>query len=238
MPSNSPPNHFTPLIPDFPFFHEETQDIYKLERDLFRSMSRELTTQKGVQCQYYVTTLDTDSNRGMVTTEDLDRKIERKFTVQTYFALPQEDFYTFAPVGMEFINDFRIQIEFEHFAAVSQYNSTMTSAVYESIVPKAGDLIFSQFNKTFYEIVSVKQNDGQFLKYQSIWSLYVREMKDEKMDTSGNIEPGDIINRFNNVPDIFNISAAVEEIFREDVAFDPPEDDPAPPPNSNFMGGW
>lgn len=230
---------FTPLTPNFPFYHEETQSsAYDVERQVFRDRAREITFQKGVQCQYYVTTT-TAGGRNDILGEDTNRMVVRKFTLQTYFILPQEDFYTNVPQGMEFLNDFRIQTEMAHFSEVSKYNDTMTSAIYPPMPsPKAGDLIYSGFNKTFYEILAVKQNDGQFLKTQNLWSMYVREMVDEKLLTTDLISAGDVINSYNNIPDTFNISAAVEEIFREEIQYDPSETETPPPENTNFGGGW
>ncbi len=230
---------YSPIIPNTTYFRENRTSAYDVESSLFRSFAREAFALHGVEMQYYETSYDTSSNLNVIFAEDrTPRYITRKFTVQTYFELPNEK-YNIQVFGMAFLDNIIVSIEKEHFTSASTYESTMTSAIYDPIIPREADLFFAPFNNTFYEIVSVKQNTNQFLKRQHLWNIEMKVMKNIQINVSATVvsaaDSNDLEVLEEMLLDVFAANQAVSAVA-PDVLYQP--GDIETPPGPGLFNGW
>ncbi len=213
------------------FFQEERID-YNREKTLFSLLATEAINLKGVPMIYYVNSFNTSRDR--LFGEDNRRNIVRNFNIKAYYELPNEENIWSGFHGIEGIDNFSIQISMRHFDIASQYNTEGTRLIHPTYRPKQGDYLKAMYNDYFYEIVSVKQQKGQFHKTQHLWDLTVRPMRDESLNVSASIAEDDDIRNFNAVNDIFDISATID-IEKEPLLYDPPSSEQSPDP---LFGSW
>lgn len=188
-------------------YFQEEDSAYDRESDLFNLLYTEAINMNGVPMIYYVNTFKTSYDK--IFGEDNTRSVLRNFNIKAYFSLPNED-EMWSRFNIEGIDNFHIEITMRHFETASQYNPQGTAIIYPSYTPKEGDFLKAKYNEYFYEIVTVKKQVAQFLKRQHVWDLIVRPMRDEKLSVSATIPSDDYVRAINDIEDIFNVSAAVE----------------------------
>ena len=187
---------------------------YDNEKNLYDLMLTEGYNLHGVCLTYYVVSYDKDFNR--IWGEDNNRSFERKFDVMSYFELPKEDeqWNKFGIVGLD---TFQIEVSQKHFAQASKYSADGVLS-YDSYIPKAGDIVKSEYSSFFYEIVEVSQEEEMFLQGKHSWSLSVTQYKNEHISASELDFPEiNVIN--NNDVDMFNIKDDIDE-KKTDILFD------------------
>jgi hypothetical protein len=216
-------NYFSDM-PDPVFFNEENT-AYDSEKNLYDLLITEAYNKNGVKMQYYVVSLNTNYDK--IYGEDLNRMVERKFNVQTYYELPQENEY-WSRFGIEGIDTFSMFVSKRHFQTASTYDSIGNPNIFSACVPKVGDIIKASYNNYFYEIITVKQQQQQFHKTSHSWEFIVKPMKDEKHGVEANMTNDDI-NDFMNISDIFDTSATVTDYIKEKLYNNPTEQQPNDP---------
>lgn len=154
---------FPRIDPIWQFNHFSS--AYDNERKLYDLLITEAFNNHGVCCSYYPVSINTSYDK--VFGEDMSQQIERSFEVMAYFDLPRET-KSFSTQGQLWVDKFHIFISKRHFAAASG-----------SYLPKIGDLIKSQYNDVYYEILSVKAEEEQFLQAKHSWDLTVRVYVDK-----------------------------------------------------------
>lgn len=212
------------------FFREESSS-YDRESRLFSLLYTEAINMHGVPMVYYVNSYDTTYDK--IFGEDNNRNILRNFNVQAYYELPNED-ELWSRFNIEGIDNFHIQITMRHFDEASRYNSQGTSRTYTPYLPKEGDFLKAKYNDYFYEVVTVKQQVGQFLKRHHVWDLIVRPMRDENLSVSATIPSTDYIRSVQAIDDIFNVSASVAREKPRDL-YQPGTTESSPDP---LFGSW
>ncbi len=207
---------------------------YDSERDLQRSLVTENYNLNGVELTYYATSYDTQYDK--IFGEDGDRRFIRKFLVQSWFQLQQEDkmWTKFAMMG---IDNFVIYVSKDHFRDAATYGDALIKGnlgvdTFSKIVPKTGDVIKSNFNNYFYEITNVKEEAWMPLLSKSyIWELNVKPFIDRHIllsaDTAASMES---VSAYTNKQDIFNIkddlASKISAIDYQPKVCDRPSRDP------------
>lgn len=204
-------------MPNSQYFQEETID-YNRESNLFDLLATESINLHGTNLVYYTTSYNT--SRDKIFGEDNRRNVVRNFNVMAHYELPNEENMWSGMYQIEGIDNFHMTISMKHMEIASQYNSEGTRLTYPSHRPKQGDYLRSVYNSSYmYEVVTVKQQAGQFLKRQHLWDLIVRPMRDEHLNVSATISSTDSIRDFVDIEDIFSTSASVD-IEKEIRLFD------------------
>jgi hypothetical protein len=182
---------------------------YNNERTLIDVCMTEAYNNHGVELTYYVTSYNL--NHDKIWGEDLDRYISRKFYFQGMYQLPRED-KMFTKFGIEGVDQFSIFVSKMHFDSVSTYSfdtvrGNLTSGTYNSYIPKIGDLIRSNFNNYFYEILEVKEEVGLYLlSKQHVWEFVVKPFQDTHIALSATTSATmtDIKDLTNKSSDVFD----------------------------------
>jgi hypothetical protein len=192
-------------------------DVYATERNLFSVLATEAYNKHGVAMTYYQVNCDTGTNNRLLG-EDNDRKIQRCFNIMAFYQLPKHE-QLWSKFGIEGMDNFSIFITKRHFATVSKYDSTMTSAIYPSAIPMIGDLVVPKYNNLIYEIIDRKEEQGMFLtSQQHFFELIVRPMRERKLtlsgDTSGTIAISGSIDMKQDVFDLSGIASSMNETIK------------------------
>lgn len=157
-------NDFPRIDPIWQFNHFSS--AYDNERKLYDLLITEAYNLNGVCCSYFPVSVNTSYDK--IFGEDMSQQIQRSFEIMAYFDLPRET-KTFSTQGQLWIDKFHIYISKRHFAAASTDN----------YLPKIGDLVRSQYNDVYYEVLSVKAEEEQFLQAKHSWDLTVRVYVDK-----------------------------------------------------------
>jgi hypothetical protein len=212
------------------YFQEEAKE-YDRESLLFDLLYTEAINLNGVPMVYYINSYNTKYDKTFG--EDNNRNVIRNFNVQAYYELPNED-QLWNSFGIEGIDNFHVQITMRHMEAASQFNSNGTSKRYPSYIPRQGDYMKAKYNEYFYEIVTVKEQVGQFLKRQHVFDLICRPMRDEKLSVSASVTNTDTIRNINDIEDIFDITPEIEREKSKDM-YQPKSGESSPDP---LFGTW
>ena len=194
--------------------NEETNSDYNGEASLYQNWVSEHYNLHGVKMVYYVTSYDLNENK--IFGESRDRSYTRRFDIQAMFELPKED-NTFGLWGIIGADEFVINVSQPAFRQASTYDQTMTSGgIYPEYYPQEKDVLHAPYSNIFYEDISVKHQEAQFLKRQHTFQIHIRPLRVDNFDTtSGSLSADDPINLVNDIDDIFNTSAVVSERFEE-----------------------
>lgn len=201
--SNAMPNSFFNI-----------QQEYSDDKKLYDSLLTEGYNKYGVPSTFYVT--DYNVNHDVIFGEDMDKHIIRKFNVMTYFEL-QPELEKFSNFGIEGLDNFSMWISKSHFKVASTYGTT-GEGEFDSHVPMVGDILKTEFNDYWYEIINVNEQTEEFLQSKHSYELFVRVLRDEHLTVSPSLS-GDEINDHENLDDIFDMT---EDINTEktDVLYD------------------
>ena len=154
---------------------------------------------------YYITSYNKQYNK--LWGEDNDRRFIRRFQIMTYFTLPREE-KLWSKFGIEALDSFSLYVSKRYFWDASRYDDErISSTSFDPYIPKAGDYLYSKYNKYLYEIVEVKDEVMMnLLSKQHVWEFMVKPFKDEKIATTS-LTSADPISAFTNQQnDKFNIS--------------------------------
>lgn len=198
-------------------------DTYGNEQDLYDSLLTEGYNKRGVPCEYYLSTYDTNYNK--IFGEDGNRYFTRSFPVMSYYELPKE-LELWSKFGIEGLDNFQMSISKRHFSAACQADGS------EYVKPKVGDVIKANYNGRFYEVIDVGEEEEVFLQKKHTWILTVSVFRDEHVKISQSLSADLIADVTNQPTDIFDLSATIEE-KNEDIKFDDP-----PTQQNSIWGEW
>lgn len=195
VPSNTYFNHFN--------------SNYNNERLLYELVLTEGYNKHGVCCSYYTISYNTKYDK--VFGEDNNRRVERKFKFMAYFDLPYET-KTFTNMGIGWSDIFHVFVSMKHFRTASTLDYTTNTSAYPSYLPKVGDILLTEYNNVFYEIISVKSQAEQFLQFQHSWDFVVRVIRDTSLsfDPSTSATTQDL-SEYMNTTDLFDIGPFINE---------------------------
>lgn len=221
LPSNTYFNHLNPT--------------YNNERLLYDLLLTEAYNKHGVCSSYIITSYNLMYDR--IFKEDNNRRFERRFKFMSYFDLPKET-RNFSNAGIGWLDVFHIYISKRHFNVASKIDYTTNQQVYNSYIPRVGDLLETEYNNVFYEIISVKDQEEQFLQHQHSWDLVVKVMRDKSFsfNTSTSATMQDL-SQYVDKTDIFDIGNFINQ-NKETVEYKPEltECDPNDPFNNWWDG--
>lgn len=180
-----------PRIDSGPWFSHFTS-AYDNERKLYDLFLTEAFNLHGVCCDYFEISVDTSYDK--VFGEDMNQMIVRNFEIMAKFDLPRET-KSFSTQGQLWLDKFHIYISKKHFASASS-----------EYLPKIGDIIRSQYNDVYYEVLSVKAEEEQFLQAKHSWDLTVRVYVDkhQNVNPATSADMGSLPSYVDNT-DLFNI---------------------------------
>ena len=195
LPSNKYFNHFNPN--------------YDNERYLYDLMITESYNKHGVCCSYFITSFDTKYDP--LFGEDNNRRFERRFKLMTYFDLPYET-RNFNNAGIGWTDVFHVYASIKHFNTASKLDYNTGTSAFNSYIPRVGDYFGTDYNGLFYEIISVKMQEQQFLQHQHSYDFVVKVYRDKSFSvnpsTSGTM--GDLT-QYIAQEDIFDIAKFINE---------------------------
>lgn len=170
---------------------------YDNERKLYDLLITEGWNKNGVCCSFFPVSVDTTYDK--IFGEDMNQTILNKFSIMAYFDLPKET-KQFSTQGQLWVDKFHIYISKKHFDAASR--QVLTSAY----LPKIGDIIRSDYNDVYYEVLSVKAEEEQFLQHKHSWDLTVRVYVDKHLSVNPatSASMGSLPN-YSDQSDLFNI---------------------------------
>lgn len=194
-------NHFNPL--------------YDNERKLYDLLMTEAINQHGVSLTYFVLSYNVSTDR--ILGEDNNRQVERCFDFMGNLELPK-DIRNYSINGVGWNDIFHIFVSKVHLSTASTCDAYGNLSAFDTYTPRAGDLLrlsyndfkdnsrmtnmfcespnptdklrSQSFNNTYYEIISVKGEEEQFLQYKHSWDLIVRVYRDKSIPISGSTNDG------------------------------------------------
>lgn len=222
---------------DFSWFNYEESSCYTNENKLYNNLATEAINSFGVKTYYYKTDYNTKKDR--VFGEDTDRDIIRKFVVNAYFTLPDDDkIYNQFGIGFtETLMMFVTKIHFELASTMSYEGDVLLPLRFPSFIPMIGDFIKSDFDSKYYEITNVQDTEQQFLNAKHTWQITVRAFIDDKLSINPEtsavpLSSLDDIKLVSDVPDILEINNTITSAFSA-IAYDDPVTH-----YDNPFGGW
>lgn len=187
---------------------DKSSECYDTEKELYSITEMCMWNNFGVKCEYYF--IDYNTTYDPLFGEDRDRTIARSVSITASLELPKEEEFV-SMFGIEGLDLFEVFTNKYHFAFASTFSGD-TSGVYPSDVPKEGDVLKTKYNDKYYEILSVKDTEGQFLQSPHTWKMIVREYKDLHFNVSATTTPEmSAISSVTNQQDIFDITAAINQ---------------------------
>ncbi len=189
-------------------FFTKCTSSYDCERELYEVLQMEGFNKYGVQMRYYVLDI---SNPDILFGESNNLKLTRAFDYMAYYELPNEG-RLIGIAGINLTDNFPIYISKLHYDFVSQYNSSGTSGVYPTYEPKIGDIVYAKYNKQFYRVNMVKQEDVIFLQGKHTYTLFLENFKDKGYTLSPELSAitNDPIQSIINVEDILDQSETID----------------------------
>lgn len=183
---------------------------YNNERELFDLMVTEAYNKHGVCMDYYITSFDKSYNK--IWGEDNNRRFIRRFQIMAFFNLPREE-KLWTKFGLEGMDSFNMYVSKRHFWEASQFDDIQTNPqAFDPYIPRAGDYIFSKYNKFIYEIVEVKDEIMMnLLSKQHVWELMVKPFKDEKIAVTAATSASPIADFTNKKTDKFDITQTIDD---------------------------
>jgi hypothetical protein len=224
------------------FFHFQQNNSYDKERCLYDSLLSEGNNIYGTPMMYYVVSYDVSYD--LLFGEDDDRRIERKFPIKAVFTLPEE-LEQYNPFGIQGLDNFPMNVSKKHFTQLSRNNNrsrlfpvqnSSNLSAFGPIDPKAGDLIKSEYNDVFYEIIDVGEEKEMFLQAKHSWTLTVRVFTDEMLSLSADTSAA--MTEISAVIDRNDVLSHNDYITSADdaVLYDPPSTEKDS--SQSAFGGW
>lgn len=152
------------------------------------SMASEVTIEGldlyGIQCEYYCVTHDIDYN--VNDGEDQLEYIARAFNFRGYVQQMPTNVRTYKLEGIWGEDLVKMYVANTAFRYFSTYGGTdkNTPEVYDQIIPRIGDVIYINANKTFYEIRDVNYYTESFGLVSHTYTLTLKVYKDTKYTIS------------------------------------------------------
>jgi len=177
---------------------------YDNERKLYDLLLTETYNKHGIPLDFYISTYDTNYDK--IFGEDNNRRYTRKFSIMAYYELPKE-MELWTKFGIEGIDNFQMFVSKRHFKAAS------TNGGYDEWIPRAGDVIYATYNKLFYEIIDVGEEEEIYRQRKHVWVFTVQKFKDEhvSIDNSLSADMADLFQYTNQKTDVLNVSATVDQ---------------------------
>lgn len=209
-PSNTYFNHLNPS--------------YNNERMLYDLLITEAYNKHGVCCSYIVVSFNTNYDK--LFQEDNNRRIERRFDLMCYFDLPYETRTFSNSIGWSDV--FHVYSSKRHLSAASRIDYVTKLPTYSPYIPKVGDILETSYNGVFYEIISVKAQEEQFLQQTHSWDFVVRVIRDKSFqfnpDTSATMQD---LSQYMGQEDLFNIGEFIDNAKGE-ILYQPPSTECSP----------
>lgn len=184
---------------------------YDADRKLYDLLLAEGYNLHGVCCNFFPISVNTDYDR--IFGEDNNRSVIRMFEFMAYFDLPKEA-KQFSTMGQLWLDKFHIYISKRHFDSASRFGPQKQPFYYTSgYLPKIGDMLESKYNNVYYEVMSVKEQEHQFLQHQHSWDLTVRVFVDKHISVSPSVS-GDVgsLIEYTDQSDLFDIAGFVDKV--------------------------
>lgn len=138
---------------------------YDNEKKLFSKLTSEALDNFGVRCDWYVVDYSLENERTFG--EDNDRYVVANFPLKLYFESPP-DSRNYTQFGIEGTDNFKAYIGQMAFAS---YSKKYYGRDYK---PMQGDIVRTQLDGLFYEVVSVLGTNSQFLNTQHSWEITLK----------------------------------------------------------------
>jgi len=202
-----------PQLPSTQFFNHLNPN-YNNESMLYEFLNMEQKNLHGSCLEYYIISYDTNYDK--LFGEDNNRRFVRHFPFMGELVLPKET-KQFTTMGIGWTDIFHIYVSKLHYSYASTLNENKVSA-YSEYIPREGDILNTKYNNVYYEIISVKSEEQQFLQRKHSWDIIVRVIRDKSFsyspDTSATMVD---ISKYNDKSDLFNIGKFIKETD-EDVS--------------------
>lgn len=199
-PSNQYFNHFNPN--------------YDNEKLLYSLFNMECKNLHGVCMSFFIVSFNTQYDP--LFGEDNNKRFIRRFEFMGQLELPKET-KSFSTMGVNWTDVFHIHVSKRHFEYASCLNENKVSA-YSQYTPHEGDVLNTNYNNVYYEIISVKEEEEQFQQTKHSWDLIVRVIRDKSISTSPDTSATMVdLSQYNNTTDLFDIGKFIKNTT-EDIS--------------------
>lgn len=136
------------------YFDSINNECYAAEVALMSSLASEAYNKFGFEVEYFIKEQDTrfDPLFG----EDQLENIKRRFKLNVYAENVPQLQKQYQIQGMIFTEIITVTCTIAHFDEASKYDWTTDTELYESTVPKIGDLMYFKYSDLYYEVLNVK----------------------------------------------------------------------------------
>jgi len=197
------------------FFQFYENKRYDADRNLYKNMQAEAFNIYGCAMMYYIVTYDTSYDP--LFGEDNNKRIYRRFPIKAVFDLPKEE-DEFSKFGLENLDNIEMHVSKKHFEVMSKYDTSGVNIypvqfnegktnVYDAILPSVGDIIKSEYNNVYYEVLVLHKQEEMFLQDNHSWKLTVRVFNDETLTlTPATSAAMTEISAVSNIEDILEVN--------------------------------
>lgn len=136
------------------YFDSINNPCYEKEAALLSSLTSEAYSQFGFEVQYFIKKISTHSDR--IYGEDPLENVERRFKLKVYAESVPSMQRTYELQGMSYDEIVEVQATIRHFEEASQVDFVTGEAVWNTVVPNIGDIIYFPWCDTYYEVLNIK----------------------------------------------------------------------------------
>ena len=115
-------------------------------------------------------------------------------------------------MGIGWSEIFHVYTSKKHYSYASTFNEDRSTSAYQPYIPKEGDVLNTDYNGVYYEIISVKSEEQQFIQRKHSWDFIVKVIRDKSLsyspETSGTMVD---LSKYNGASDIFDIGKFIKE---------------------------
>lgn len=156
------------------YFDSQNNDCYAAEAALMSELTSEAYSNFGITVQYYIK--DISIARDRLYGEDPLENIVRRFELKMYAESIPSMQKTYELQGMIFQEIVTAQCTIQHFRDASTLEWGTNRQIYESTVPKIGDIVYIEYSDTYYEVINVKSfgEDTAFLSTPITYTFSLR----------------------------------------------------------------
>lgn len=156
------------------YFDSINNECYAAEAALIASLTSEAYNKYGFEVDYFIKQISTQ--RDKLSGDDPLENVERRFKLHVYTEnVPQlsKEYQLQGPIFTEVIT---VQCTIMHWDESCTLDYNTNESVWDSVVPKIGDLMYFKWCDLFYEVVNVKTfaEDSSFLATPITYTFNLR----------------------------------------------------------------
>lgn len=189
------------------YFDSLNNPCYKKEADLMSSLTSEAYNQFGFEVEYFIKKISTNADK--IYGEDQLENFERRFKLHVYTESIPAMQRIYELQGMNYEELVELDATIQHFHEASQVDYVEGRPLWESVLPKIGDVMYFPWCDLYYEILNVKEfaEGTTFLSSPITYHFTLRVWRNayESVDlTNVNPDPMEHLQSYVSLAETFN----------------------------------